>query len=185
MLELTTGEVFQGISYRPFKGLNHIPEQPSFQAPVKVAEAAVYPGFFNRRIRWEKGSEHVAEGEVSKAVERAYAAAKPEFRPVIDALKAQMKHPLAPRELVALVRCERIGKAGEKVVIEDGTGQRIECVDRRKDYSNCANLMRAAAMMAADKPAVLVRLFVRPTNNTIVAVPLAALTAKHHLRLGL
>jgi len=36
-----------------------------------------------------------------------------------------------------------------------------------------------------DKPAVLVRLFVQPVPNAIVALPLAALTAKHHLRLGL
>jgi len=40
-------------------------------------------------------------------------------------------------------------------------------------------------MLGRDKPAVLVRLFVQPVPNTIVALPLAALTAKHHLRLGL
>ena len=46
----------------------------------------------------------------------------------------------------------------------------------------CASQVR---MLGRDKPAVLVRLFVQPSHNTILAQPLAALTAKHHLRLGL
>ena len=46
-----------------------------------------------------------------------------------------------------------------------------------------ANLIRAAGMLP--RPAVLVRLLVRPLPNTIVAEPLAALTATHHLRLGI
>jgi hypothetical protein len=40
-------------------------------------------------------------------------------------------------------------------------------------------------MLGSDRPAVLVRLFVQPLTNTIVAEPLAILTPKHHLRLGL
>jgi hypothetical protein len=40
-------------------------------------------------------------------------------------------------------------------------------------------------MLGKDHPAVLARLFVLPVPNTIVAYPLAALTPKHHLRLGL
>ena len=62
---------------------------------------------------------------------------------------------------------------------------RVEAADKRKDYSNSANLVRAMGMLGRDKPAVLVRLFVQPMTNAIVAQPLAALTAKHHLRLGL
>ena len=64
-------------------------------------------------------------------------------------------------------------------------GQAIEAADQRKDYSNVANLVRAAGMQGKDRPAVLARLFVLPVPNTIVAYPLAALTPKHHLRLGL
>jgi hypothetical protein len=71
------------------------------------------------------------------------------------------------------------------VVLEDAAGNRVETADRRKDFSNAANLVRAMGMLGRDKPAVLVRLFVQPVSNTIVALPLAALTAKHHLRLGL
>ena len=98
----------------------------------------------------------------------------------------QLRHPLAPRDAVFLVRAEQIGKIGDRqVVLEDAAGNRIEAADRRKDYSNAANLVRAVAMLGRDKPAVLVRLFVQPMTNAIVALPLAALTPKQHLRLGL
>ena len=83
-------------------------------------------------------------------------------------------------------RAEQIGRIGDRhIVMEDAAGNRIEAADRRKDYSNAANLVRAAAMLGRDHPAVLVRLFVQPVTNAIVALPLAALTPKHHLRLGL
>ena len=50
-------------------------------------------------------------------------------------------------------------------------------------YSNVANLERAAGMLK-DQPAVLARLFVQPVTNAIEAQPLATLTEKHHMRLG-
>ena len=97
-----------------------------------------------------------------------------------------MKHPLAPREGVFLLQCEQVGRIGDRaVVLEDASGIRIETADRRKDYSNVGNLVRAMGMLGRDNPAILVRLFVQPIPNAIVALPLAALTAKHHLRLGL
>jgi hypothetical protein len=78
------------------------------------------------------------------------------------------------------------------VVLEDAAGTRIEGVDQWRDYSkpanlysNTANLVRAAGMIGKDRPALLVRLFVRPVANTVAAAPLAALTTKHHLRQGL
>ena len=55
LLELTDGSVYQAITYRPFKGMKQIAEQPSYLQPLQIAEAAVYPGFLNRRVRWEKG----------------------------------------------------------------------------------------------------------------------------------
>jgi hypothetical protein len=184
LIELNDGSVFQAIAYRPFKGMQHIAEQPSYLQPLAISEAAVYPGFINRRVRWEKGTDRFEELK-PEHLAKAYKVAKPTFREALDAYRAQLKHPLAPREAVFLLRCERIGKVGDKVVMEDSTGGRIEAVDRRKDYSNVANLVRAAGMLNDDHPAVLARLFILPLPNTIVALPLAALTPKHHLRLGL
>ena len=70
------------------------------------------------------------------------------------------------------------------MVIQDETGVRIELKDRRKDYSNVANLVRAIGMMGKDKPALLVRFYLSPLANTVLGLPLAAVSPKNHLRLG-
>jgi hypothetical protein len=184
LVELNDGTIYQAITYRPFKGLNQIAEQPSFVQPLKVVEAAVYPGFLNRRVRWDKGADQ-GEERTTAHLKKAHDTAKTEFKAALDAFKQQMKHPLAPREAVMLLRCERIGHVGDKVVLEDATGTRLVAADRRKEYSNVANLIRAAGMLGNDRPAVLVRLFVLPVENAVVAEPLAALTPEHHLRLGI
>ena len=157
----------------------------SYDTPLNLAEATVGPGFMTRRVRWEKSAE-TTTGSLSAYLEKAYTHAKNDFSSVIEAFRKQLSQPLAPREAVVLLGCERIGKIGERLtVIEDAAGNRLEAADRRKDYSNAANLLRAAGMLVKDKPAVLVRLFVQPMSNTLVALPLAAITAKHHIRLGL
>lgn len=185
LLELNSGDVYQAITYRPFKGLSPAPEQPSYMLPLQISEAVVYPGFLNRRVRWERGAEQVIEAPGSKHLEQAYEVAVPDFAPVVEEFRTQLLHPLAPHEVVFFLRCEQIGRIGDKVVMEDGSGTRIEAVDIRKDYSNIANLVRAVAMFGSEQPAIMVRLLVKPGTNNIVAIPLAAVTPKYHLRLGL
>jgi hypothetical protein len=185
LLDLNTGAIQQAITYRPFKGLSQVPEQTSFVLPLSVPEAAVYPGFINRRILWEKGSEQVIENPPANFLEEAYNLARPDFASALEEFHGQLRMPFAPHEAVFFLRCERIGKVGERVVIEDANGARLEMKDRRKDYANAANLGRAAGMLSEGKPGVLVRLYVLPLSNTIVGLPLAAVTQKHHLRLGL
>ena len=185
LIDLETGAIYQAVAYRPYKGLTPVPEQPSYPGPVTFPDAALLPGWVNLRVRYEKGTE-VTGKPSPEALEKAYSLARPSLAEVIEEFRGQLKRPLAPREAVFLLQTEAIGKIGERVTaVEDAAGQRIEMVDRRKDYSNAANLVRAAAMLGKDKPAVLVRLFIHPTHNAIVALPLAALTAKQHLRLGL
>ena len=185
LIDLSSGDILQAIAHRPYKGVNPIPEQPSYTTPLKISEAAVYPGFLNRRVQWDKSAETI--GRASPAtLETAYGLAVGDFAAVLTAFRDQLKHPLAPREAVFLLQCEHVGRIGDRaVVIEDAAGVRIEAADQRKDYSNVANLARAMGMLGRDKPAILVRMFVQPMPNTIVALPLAALTAKQHLRLGL
>jgi hypothetical protein len=184
LIDLNTGDILQAIAHRPYKGLNPVPEQPSYTTPLTVSEAAIYPGFLNRRVQWDKGAETIGRPS-PQTLEAAYGLAVPDIGAVLDAFRDQLRHPLAPREAVVFLQVEHVGRIGDHVVLEDAAGNRLEAADRRKDYSNVANLVRAMGMLGRDKPAVLVRLFVQPIANTIVALPLAAVTAKHHLRLGL
>lgn len=204
LVDLTNGSILQARSMRPLKALKQTEStaQPSYLHPLAVAEAAVYPGFLNRRVRWDRGMDKLEELRPDHRT-RAYQQARPTFKESLDAFRGQLKHALAPREAVLLLRCERIGTVGDRVVLEDSAGMRLEAVDRprhvlqegsafrgepryeRQDYSNVANLIRGAGMLNPDHPAILARLFPRPAVCTIVAQPLAMLTPNHHLRLGL
>jgi hypothetical protein len=184
LLEMGDGSLFQAIQYTPRKALKTNPRmQPSFMQPVAVTEAAVYPGFINRRVRWEPAAESVQPMD-EKVLKAVYNKAVPLFETAINAFRQQLKHPLAPREAVFFLKCQMVGKIGDRVVVEDGKGDRIECVDRRKDYSNVANLVRAGGELRKH-PALCARLFVQPLTNTIIAQPLALLQPEKHLRLGL
>jgi len=202
LIDLKNGSILQAKSLRPFKALKHTEAQQSYMLPLVIAEAAVYPGFLNRRIRWEKGADKFEELKPDHLA-KAYQQARQTFKEALETFRGQLKHALAPREAVMLLRCERLGKVGDKVVLEDSAGMRLEAVDLpryildeksafreeprydKRNYSNMANLVRAGGMLNADHPAVLARLFIQPVANTIVAQPLAILTPKHHLRLGL
>lgn len=183
LLELTDGAIYQAIAYRPFKGMQFIPEQPSYSQPLRVAEAAVYPGFLNRRIRWEKGAEQVEELKLAHW-QMAYDVAKSDFKVILDAFRQQLKNPLAPRAAVVLVRCHRLGRIAGRVVVEDLSGMRLEAIDPGSGYSNVSNLVRAGGMIGVEQPALLLRLVVQGAANVIVGVPLAFVTPQCHLRLG-
>jgi hypothetical protein len=86
--------------------------------------------------------------------------------------------------MIALLRCQKLGRIGERVVIEDTQGVRLEAADCPTGLYNLANLVRAAGELRK-QPALLARLFVRPLTGTIVAQPLALLAPEKHLRLGI
>jgi hypothetical protein len=186
LIEMKDGSHYQAIQYLPMKARRYVgnrPHQASYMQPVAVAEAAVYPGFLNRRVRWEQAAEQLQAPE-PKLLQTVYGLSQPEFEQAFAAYRGQLKHPLAPREATVFLRCQTIGRIGERIVAEDAKGGRIEAVDRRKDYSNVANLVRAAGELR-NQPALFGRLFIQPLANTIVIEPLALLTSEKHLRLGL
>jgi hypothetical protein len=185
LIDLKEGRMYRAISYLPLKKGKggQRANQPSWMQPLLVQEAVVYPGFLNPRVRWEAKDEQLLPNDPA-VLGIVYNLAAPEFEPVFQQFRQQLKHHLAPRDAVFLLRCGMIGKIGERVVVEDAKGARIEAVDRRKDYSNVANLVRAGGELR-DRPALLARLFVQLLTNTIVAQPLALLTPEKHLRLGL
>ncbi len=185
LLDMSSGGVHQAIAYRPFKGLNQIPEQTSYQTPIAVAEAAICPGFINRLVRWESSAEKRIENPPADFLAKAQALAQTDFKAVLETYRDQLKNSLAPREAVFFLRAERLGKIGDRVVVQDAGGTRLEMKDRRKDYSNVGNLVRVAGMLSKEKPAVLVRLYTQLLTNTVLGVPLAVVSPKHHVRLGI
>jgi hypothetical protein len=181
LLDLKDKALYQAITYRPFKGMERIPGQPSYSQPLVVREAAVYPGFLTRRVRWDKGAEQVQPLQPAH-FKAAYAAAAPTFEEPLAAYRQMLKNPLGPGSALALLRCRTIGRVGDQVVLEDAQGSRLVARDDENRPGHVANLVRAAGML--QEPAVLVRLVIEPAPTRICAEPLAALTSKTHLRLG-
>src|SRR6267143_4658962 len=64
---------------------------------------------------------------------RAREYAKADLRAVIKDVKAQLKSPLGDRHPFALVRYRALGRAGESVIIEDQSGERLVLADDSHD----------------------------------------------------
>ena len=181
LLDIGDGTVYRALSYRPFRGMDKIAGQPDYPNQIlRIPMAGVYPGFLNRRIRWERGAEESRPLE-SADLAAAYGKAAA-FEPVLASFRQQLRNPLAPREAVVLVACQTVGKVGHRVVMEDAKGARLEAVAEDANDAALRNLVRAAGMLL--QPALAVRLELLAASNQIVARPLAALTPPEHLRLG-
>jgi hypothetical protein len=182
LLELDDGTVYQAVTLRPAEGVPGFGVLHDSAAPFTVAEALVEPRPINPLIRWDKGAARPVSLS-GKALACAHVRARTTFEPVLAPFRRQLEQPSAPRHAVVLIRPERIGRVGGRIVLEDVRGDRLVAIDLHVGDRNVANLVRAAGMMPA--PTVLVRLHYRPIPYGVVAQPLAALTAEHHLRLGL
>ncbi|MEZ6143447.1 MAG: hypothetical protein R3B84_23000 [Zavarzinella sp.] len=184
LINVATGEIYHSYAVRAYRSVNQILEQPSYAAPMVVSQAAVVPFLINPRIRWDRSAEQ-GNRDYDEALASVYQFAATDFSSAIERFRQQLMHPLAPQEAVFLLKPTDVGRVRDQQVIADEEGQRIVLADRRKGYSNIENLLRGYASLAKEQPAVLIRLFYRPLDRSIVGLPLAALTEKVHLRLGL
>jgi uncharacterized Zn finger protein len=182
LLDLNAGTLYRAVTYRPLNRLQYVAEQPSYQQVLRLSEAVVYPGFLCRRLRWEKSAEQT-EPVTAAHLQAAYQWAQPTFAPALAAYRKQLKNPLAKEiPAVFLLRCARIGRVGDAVVLEDQEGTRLVAQDYREGDGNVANLVRAAGMLR--QPAVLVWPIECSAPTRLRVQPLAALTPEVHLRLG-
>src|SRR5262249_5034253 len=128
LIDLQEGRLYRAVSYLPMKkgrAAAGRTNQPSWMQPLVVKEAVVYPRFINPRVRWEAWDEKVMLAD-PKVLETACKLSAPAFEPVFQEFRQQLKHHLAPRDAVFLMRCQLIGKIGERVVAEDAGGARVE-----------------------------------------------------------
>lgn len=183
LLDLKEGNVYRAVTYRPWRSLKFVPEQPSYSEVLRIKEAAIYPGFGTPRIRWEKNLEET-EPVNSGILQTAYSLAAKSFESVVSDFRKGRKNPLANEESVGIywVQCAAIGLAGEYLVLEDSEGNRLRPVGEAGNLdANYMNLYRAGSML--HKPAVLIRIDCFDSNGIYVEA-LAVLTPEVHLRLG-
>lgn len=188
LLDLDQGDVFVDRKFRPLAAGDRIKERESYDKPIDIAEAGIYPGFVNHRVRWE-----IAALASRTATEADFAAIHARALPTLDAAitkyKEQIKNPLAPDDAVVLVRVQDIRQTSAGLLLLDGNASlplRDSPLTRCRTVNNLA--MAAGAQLdngALKQPAsLLVRLQLNLADDTIIGQPLSLIVGINHIRLG-
>jgi hypothetical protein len=190
MLDLNDGAVYVERKFRPLAALDRIAEKPSYEKPFALSEAGVYPGFVNRRIRWELGAYKSRRIE-ARDFERIHAVALPALDAAVARLKEQIKNPLAADDAVVLLKVADVQKAGPGLVAIDDKGARLGLRDSPIARYRSTNNLEMAAGAALDggklhgPASLLVRLYLGLADELIYGQPLALVVGNQHVRLGM
>jgi hypothetical protein len=176
--------------YRPFAALDRIKEKDSFETPIAIAEMGIYPGFINRRVRWEVSA--LASRQAAAADFAAiHAAALPTLEAALARHKEQLRNPLASDEAVLLVRAAGIVRTDAGLALIDAAGAALSLRDGPlARFRTVNNLAQAAGGHQRDgalrQPAsLLVRLYLGLDDEAVHGQPLALVAGDHHIRLGM
>lgn len=186
LLDLSDGSVHMEWTGLPFIALRQAGAslRASRHGVLSVSEAALYPGdLVNRRVRWDDKSGALRERPRGAADTAAIAAHARPVEAAVKLFREQLKNPLAPLEAVLLLDAKKIGRAGDKLVLEDGAGARLVLADPPSGHRTTDNLAHAAGAFGAGPMAV--RLWFDPHQRLIYGQPLALFASERHLRLGL
>jgi uncharacterized Zn finger protein len=190
LLDLQDGALFAAQAFRPFHALDKVPGQNSYEDLLGIAEAVVYPGFVNRRIRWELAA-HKARPTTAADWQKAHAVALPALDAALARYKEQIKNPLAPDEAVLFVRARDIARSKDGLVLVDEKGARLALKDSPVARSHTVNNLAMAAGASLDQGAlrqpasVLVRFCLGLADNAVFGQPLALVVGGSHVRLGM
>jgi hypothetical protein len=180
-LNLQTGAVQLTRNYRPYHAAKFIREDDSCFHVVVCPELCVYPGNLNPRVRWEASEQRPA---AAADYARAREFAKADLKTVIKDVKTQLKSPLGARRPVALVKYRTLGKAGDDVVIEDATGERLVLAD--DGYPGDPATLPLLPMISGEihrDQVMLVRFHHDLDSQKLRAKPLSVVTASDLIRL--
>ncbi len=189
-LDLDHGDILVDRKFRPFAAKDKIKEKDSYERPIDISEAGIYPGFINRRVRWEIAA-LVSRPPTANDFAAIHAQALPALDVALTRYKEQIRNPLAPDDAVMLLRVADIRRAGDALALVDAKGATLLLRDspltRCRSLNNLA--MAAGARLAEGKllqPAsLLVRLYLGLSDDAIQGQPLALIVASDHVRLGM
>lgn len=126
-IDLDSGEISCTLNYRPVRALKYVKQEDSCFQIARVPVASYYPGGMNKRIRWEQVSfEEADEKHRKEALGHAYK----ELPTAVRTVKNELKNILSDESCAVLLQYAQIGivrtKDGDKLVMADGGGNRIE-----------------------------------------------------------
>lgn len=192
LVDLNDGTVYVERKFRPIAALDRVPEKASYEKPFTLSDAGVYPGFVNRRLRWELGAFKSRRVEANDFV-RLHKVALPTIEAAVARVKEQVKNPLAPDDAVVLLQLADIQKAPDALIAIDQKGATLDLRDSPIARYRSLNNLEMAAGAALDgntgklkgPASLLVRLYLGLADEMIHGQPLALVVGDQHLRLGL
>lgn len=190
LLDLDRGDILVERRFRPLAALDKTKERDSYETPVTIREAGIYPGFINRRARWEIAA-LASHPTASADFAAIHARALPDLATAVARYKEQIRNPLAPDEAVVLIRASDVQHADQGLALIDAAGATL--LLRDSPLARCRTLnilaMAAGARLADGKlkqpAALLVRLHLGLADDAIHGQPLALVVDHEHVRLGM
>ena len=178
--DLDSGEISMTYTYRPFRALKYVKQDDTAFGTVTVPTAVYYPGEGNRRVRWE-GAEHGPLKPGDLAGLRDFAA--PALAAEVKLAKNMLKNTLADPMLCRLLRYDRIGKAGDRLVLADASGANIALGDLPGMEGSTARVEALPDPALLENQALLGAFWYDRTERRLKLQPLSILTDSDVVRL--
>jgi uncharacterized Zn finger protein len=190
LFDLDQGQVLVDRKFRPFTAIDKIKEKDSYEKPITITDAGIYPGFVNRRVRWEIAALTSRSAQPAD-YDAIHSLAHPTIEAALVKYKEQIRNPLAPDDAVVIIKTADIRQAGEVLTLVDTKGANLVLKDSPLSrYRSSNNLAMAAGAQLADgvlkqPTSLLVRLYLGLADDAIYGQPLALIVGTTHIRLGM
>jgi len=179
-LDLSRGDIVQTLNYRPIKALKYVKAEDSCFELAEVPTLYEYPGEISPRVRWEDCTTRPLTAAEYRAVP---AAGRAEVPAAVKLAKNQMKNTLLPKYIPALLPVGRIGAVGDRLALEDPSGNRILLRDRREDGADHASTDRLSVLTLPEGSALFGLVFYDEADRRICLHPYSAATPEQIIRL--
>lgn len=177
---LKSGQIHYTRKLRADKTLKHVKADDTEFDVFQAKQLFVYPGYFNKRIRWQKG-EIQQRATTTEDLALVLKYAESDYQTLIKNLKESFAEPLADRTPVFLVKLHKTFINGENLVLEDEHGAYLTISSEKEEATT---LLRTILPSQLSDAALLVQLNDDTDNEYISLSPLSLITSKKIIRLS-
>lgn len=182
-MDLADGKLYQRLNYRPYSALKYVKAEDSTFSKLSVPKLLCYPGSGNPRIRWDGCTMDPMDRET---VERLLSHVQTDYAQTVKQMKNEIKNTMAEKYLGVLVDCAHVGTVGDRLVLENRAGERLEVRDRRadgEDHATAQQLRYLPSRIWRQCRAVFGLMYCDPADLRICIHPYSLVTEDAILRL--